>query len=493
VVVALLSADSYLSDICRAEQQRALEKGKCVIPIRVQTDCDIPLYLQTRQWLDFSNPKLYPELLPRLIDSITEQSGVTVSAELLVRYNDAPALPENFVNRPELLEALRNTLFAEAANRNIALTAMQGMGGIGKTVLAQALCRDEVVQQAFPDGIFWFAIGKESQLDFPARIKGVPGLDRLLGPYDGEAACLAQYRDVLRKKAALIVVDDVWHASDVQPFIAESPRSRLLITTRDASIGAWFGAREFTANLLTEAESRQVLAKWCGRAVAELPPQATDMIHECGRLPLALAMIGAQLQNKPLLLWNSVLDHLRHGDLQKIKAQFPEPHTTLFRAVQISVDALEETARQRYLALAVLLEDMAAEPQVQQCIWGVDETEAAETAEQFISLSLAQPVWLDREIITAGVDWRTALSKSVEAPKTILLHDLQLDYVRAQWPPEDQEALDLIHGAIRLSSHVIAKDPSQFASQMVGRLLTYQGMPAIAEFTMQVAAGARTP
>jgi hypothetical protein len=68
----------------------------------------------------------------------------------------------------------------------------------------------------------------------------------------------------------------------------------------------------------------------------------------------------------------------------------PEPHTTLFRAIQIGVDALDETAGQRYLALAVLLEDMAAAPLVQQCIWRVDESEAAETAEQFLALSLAQ-------------------------------------------------------------------------------------------------------
>lgn len=69
---------------------------------------------------------------------------------------------------------------------------------------------------------------------------------------------------MLRTKAALVVVDDVWRASDVEPFVAKSPRSRLLITTRDTSIGASFGAREFTANLLTEDESRQVLAKWMG-------------------------------------------------------------------------------------------------------------------------------------------------------------------------------------------------------------------------------------
>jgi hypothetical protein len=239
---------------------------------------------------------------------------------------------------------------------------------------------------------------------------------------------------------------------------------------RDTSIRAWFGAREFTANLLTEAESRQVLANWCGRAVAELPPQASEVIHECGYLPLALAMIGAQLRGKREVLWNSVLDHLRYADLEKIKAQFPEPHTTLFRAIQISVDALDEVACQRYRALAVLLEDMAAAQQVQQCIWGVDESEAAETAEQFVALSLGQR----------------------DQPEgSIRLHDLQLDYVRAQFP--DKEALDLIHGAMRLSSNVIANDASQFAPQMVGRLVSYQDMRALADFSKRVAEGAPKP
>src|SRR5215469_3154389 len=468
VVLALLSAGSFTSDICRAEQGRALDKGKCVLPLRVHRDCDIPLQLQTRQWLDFSNLRLYPEQLPKLIESIEKRVGVVLPAELLIRHNNAPSLPQNFVNRPELLEALRNTLFTEGENRNTAITAMQGMGGIGKTVLARALCHNEVVQQAFPDGIFWFAIGKESQLDFPSRVKSVPGLDRLLGQYEGEAACLSQYRDVLRKKAALIVADDVWRASDVEPFIAESPRSRLLITTRDTSIGACFGAREFTANLLTEDESRQVLVKWSGRAAEGLPPQASEMIHECGHLPLALAMIGAQLRGKPPRLWDSVLEHLRKADLQMIKAQFPEPHTTLFRAIQISVDALDEHARKRYVALAVTPEEMVVVPQVQQCLWGLDENGAAETAEQFVGLSLAQR----------------------EPPEgSVRLHDLQLDYVRALYP--DKGALDLIRGAIRLSWHVITRDPAQFASQMIGRLLSHQDAPTVEGFTKRVAEGMR--
>ena len=34
-------------------------------------------------------------------------------------------------------------------------------------------------------------------------------------------------------KAALVIVDDVWRTVDLEPFLAESPRSRLLFTTRN--------------------------------------------------------------------------------------------------------------------------------------------------------------------------------------------------------------------------------------------------------------------
>lgn len=120
----------------------------------------------------------------------------------------------------------------------------------------------------------------------------------------------------------------------------------------------------------------------------------------------------------------------------------------------MSVEALDDRARARYLALAVLLEDMAAHPAVQQVLWDADEFECLETAEQFVSLSLAQ-----RDDASGG----------------IRLHDLQLDYIRAQY--QDREALGLIHGAVRLSAHVIARDPEQFVSQMVARLLVHNGVP----------------
>jgi WD40 repeat protein len=480
VAVALLSAGSFLSDICRAEQQRSLRRGKLVIPVRVQRDCDVPLFLETRQYIDFSDISNYAPSLQQLLESVGERRGVVAPAESRASYNNAPPLPDNFVPRPEILARLRNALFEDAPNRNIALTALQGMGGIGKTVLAQALCQDEVVRHAYPDGIFWFTIGKESRLSFDQRIESVPGLSQLLGAYKGEQACISQYRNAFRDKAALIVLDDVWHAADIEPFRTESPRSRLLVTTRDTGIAPTFGAREFTAVLPTNAEAREILTKWGAglsprgaSAPQTLPPQAEAVIAECGDLPLALAMIGAQLRGKPAAHWDIVLAHLRHADLTQIKSRFPEPHTTLFRAIQVSFEALREedpAAAQRYLALAVMLEDMAVAPAVQQTLWNVGEAEALETADQFIGLSLAQ---------------RDAASEGIR------LHDLQLDYVRAQYP--DPEALELIHGAVRLSAHVIEKDPRQFASQLVGRLLPRRDIPAIQQFIDQITAGAPKP
>lgn len=54
VALALLSPGSYRSDICRAEQLRALRKGKRVIPIVAIAGTDIPLHLETKNYRDLS-------------------------------------------------------------------------------------------------------------------------------------------------------------------------------------------------------------------------------------------------------------------------------------------------------------------------------------------------------------------------------------------------------------------------------------------------------
>jgi hypothetical protein len=390
VVLALMTAGSYRSEICRAEQLRSLRKGKCVIPVLAQRGADIPLHLEAKTYRALTS-------IEPLIEDIRGRQGVVLKEEFRETYVTAPEAPVAYFERTEALTALRNAVIAEDGARHIALTALAGMGGIGKTVLAWALCKDEVVQQAFPDGVIWVTAGQEPAHDLVTRMREVgKALNDRLDRYDNELGCRNQFRTTIRKKSALIVVDDVWRASDVKPFLAESPRSRVLFTTRDARIAADLGAETQRVDLLSEDQSREFLAT--RSRISPLPPVATDLINECGHLPLALSMIGAMLQGKPPAYWNVVLDRLRNARLEKIGA-----------AIQVSVDALDQTAQARYLALAVVLEDMPIHPVIQRALWGVSESDALETAEQFVDLSLAQ-----------------------RDGDGIRLHDLQLDYVRTR-------------------------------------------------------------
>jgi WD40 repeat protein len=473
VVIALLTNGSYNSDICRAEQLRALRKHKHVIPVLARQGSEIPLHLEAKHYRDFTGTEPYSAQLEGLVTDILERKGnVPLREEFRHTYVTAPPLPRNYVERPHALESLRAVLITDGGGPSVALTALKGMGGIGKTVLAQAICHDQVIQQAFPDGVIWVTAGRESVYDLITRMREVRrALNDNLAIGETELECINRYRNVIREKAALVVVDDVWVSRDIEPFRAESPRSRILFTTRDASIAAAIGAEEHIADLLTEDQSRDVLARWSGVKANALPPDATDLIRECGRLPLALSMIGAMLRGKPREYWRHIYNLLRGDDLGKIRTDFPHyAHKDLLRAMQVSVDGLDSKVRGRYFALAVLLEDMPVHPALQQALWSADELDALDTAERLVSLSLAQRDGHDRGI---------------------RLHDLQLDYLRSHY--DDKSTLHLIQGAVRLSSLTIEKDPYQFVSQIIGRLLPHLEVPEVQRFTSALVCASRRP
>jgi hypothetical protein len=266
------------------------------------------------------------------------------------------------------------------------------------------------------------------------------------------------------------VVDDVWSKADIEPLLAESPRSRFLFTTRDASIGRFVGAHEHRADLLDLTQSHELLASWANVPIAELPAPADELITECGRLPLALSVVGAMLRGADHEFWWDTLDLMHKADLSAIQEQLPPGQDSFFKAVEVSFQSLKPEMQQRYKALAVLLDDMAALLPILETLWNVSEAEARRISRQFVDRSLAQ-----RD----------------GAEESIRLHDLQLDYVRAQYP--EREALELIRSTVRLSAQVIDRAPRQFVSQLVGRLLPHRGIPAIRQFIHEIHAGAPKP
>lgn len=435
---------------------------------------DRPIYLYARQYRDFTDDATYEVRLCELLADIRSDATATLPdtyRKTRVTYVTVPPRVANYLERPKALDALRDALFAEDHRHPITLIAVAGMGGIGKTVLAKALTDDEVVQRAFPDGIVWITAGKGRKREFIEEMREVAkALGDDLSQYDNALGCENQYRTTIANKAALIVVDDVWSKADIEPLLAESPRSRFLFTTRDAAIGKFVSAREHHPDLLDFEQSRKLLASWANVPIADLPAAADDVIAECGRLPLAVSVIGAMLRGMDAVFWTDTLDLLRKADLAAIQEQLPEGQQSFFKAVEVSFQSLKPEMQERYKALAELPEDIAASLPILQTLWNANEAETRRISKRLVEMSLAQ---------------------SDQAGESIFLHDLQLDYVRAQYG--NRKALELIHGAARLSSHVLARDPGQYASQMVGRLLSDHAIPGIDQFIVRVRQGAPRP
>ena len=78
-------------------------------------------------------------------------------------------LPACFLAQPYRIKALRDLLLVDLQKPVVvsgaaARVGLQGMGGIGKSVLASALAHRHEVRRAFPDGIFWITLGQKPQL-----------------------------------------------------------------------------------------------------------------------------------------------------------------------------------------------------------------------------------------------------------------------------------------------------------------------------------------
>jgi hypothetical protein len=157
---------------------------------------------------------------------------------------------------------------------------------------------------------------------------------------------------LLERTACLLVLDDVWEAAHVSAFGAPG-RSRILITTQNRTLLTDLGAAEFRLDGLSSSQALALLAKWANQDARSLPAAASEVAIECGHLPLALAMIGAVVRGRPDR-WSNVLHRLRSGDIEHIARDFPNyPYPSVFRAMQVSVEALDTGLRQRYLDFAL--------------------------------------------------------------------------------------------------------------------------------------------
>ncbi|MBE9001168.1 tetratricopeptide repeat protein [Nostoc sp. LEGE 12447] len=366
-------------------------------------------YLQWLQTSNFDTP----------LESASEANHlIQVSRAALGKLsNHVPDLPLNFLPRFDALKDVKK-LVLDGTNQPVGVTGtalrvgVQGMGGIGKSVLAAMLARDEEVRHSFPDGILWVTLGQN-----PALTLRQLDLAKMLGDSSQMFQDVQQGRvhlsELLADKACLLILDDVWQSKHAEAFNALGQKCKMLITTRDNKVLQELGTVGYLLGLLEDEEALTLLALWAKQEKETLPLEAHEVVGECGNLPLALAMIGALVQGKPDR-WGNLLHKLCNANLEKIRHQFPDyPYPNLLKAIQVSIEALEIDIQKRYLDFAVFPEDTPIPEAMLQTFWeleGLDEFNTQDVVDVLVERSLAQRD--DKGCLT--------------------LHDLQYDYVRKQ-------------------------------------------------------------
>jgi tetratricopeptide (TPR) repeat protein len=224
---------------------------------------------------------------------------------------DAPIVPRQlpagvtgFAGRAGHLERLDLLLPGDGDQPGaVVISAIAGMGGIGKTALAVHWAHR--VAERFPDGQLYVNL-RGFDPGGPPMSAGdaVRGFLDAFGVAPGQIptgldAQAALYRSLLAGKRVLVVLDNARDAEQVRPLLPGAAGCLALVTSRDqlTSLIAADGARPLTLDVLSVGESRELLARRLGgdRVRAE-STAAEEIIAACARLPLALSITAARAQ-----------------------------------------------------------------------------------------------------------------------------------------------------------------------------------------------------
>ena len=310
-----------------------------------------------------------------------------------------PPLPAHFVPRPVVNRDLKARLLADGPTAgSLVVSAVHGLGGVGKSTLAAHLAHDSEVKERFPDGVLWATLGQQ-----PDLLPLLSGWVQALGDYNfkplGKEAATSHLRTLLHDKAALLVVDDAWDPAQVPPFLVGGPRCRVVITTRDATIAKAVGATLYDLDVMSPEQALALLAGWLHRGFEGTErDQALLLAKAVGYLPLALELAAAQVADG--IRWAELLEDLK-AEVARLEAlelsdeevidEATSKRLSLLSSFYLSLRRLSEPRRQDFAWLGVLPEDVTIVPAIATILWGTDERSARTTLRHLRDKALLLP------------------------------------------------------------------------------------------------------
>lgn len=249
------------------------------------------------------------------------------------------------------------------------LVALEGLGGVGKTTLADALMRRLIAAPQWADFAWVTARQQVFNLGGGLRPLDKPALSaealidalytQLQAATNGPPRSLTEKRTWLQQqmkaKAHLVVIDNLETVTDVTALLATlhdlSNPSKFILTTRyshhEEADHYHFPVPQLDAAaafaLLREEARQRNLPALAAASDGELQP----IYAAVGGNPLALRLVAGQSHTYSL---RTILDHLRQGRTQSVENLY----TYLYRTAW---DNLDETARRTLLLMPLIQEE----------------------------------------------------------------------------------------------------------------------------------------
>lgn len=245
-------------------------------------------------------------LVPNDSQTVAEEPGGRTGPEAAAGPPNAttvprqlPAAVSHFTGRAAELDALTGMLGEPGTAKTMAISALAGTAGVGKT--ATAVHWAHQVAGLFPDGQLYADL-RGYDLSEPIlatdvlaaflRALGVPGQE----VPDGLEERAGRYRSRLAGQRVLVILDNARDAEQVRPLLPGDTGCVVVVTSRDALAGlvAADGARRVTLDVLPLAEAVRLLQSLIEARPGEDLQALTELARLCAHLPLALR-IAAEL------------------------------------------------------------------------------------------------------------------------------------------------------------------------------------------------------
>ncbi|MDT0412698.1 BTAD domain-containing putative transcriptional regulator, partial [Streptomyces sp. DSM 41979] len=207
-----------------------------------------------------------------------------------------PASVPDFTGRESLVKELSDTL-AGAGSQVMAVSAVAGIGGVGKTTLAVHVAHSS--RTTFPDGQLYADLqGAGAHPVDPETVLG--GFLRALGVRDtalpaslDERAAL--YRSALDGRRVLILLDNAKDPAQVRPLLPGTEGCATLVTSRQRMVGL-AGAHLVDLDVMSPEEALTLFTRIVGAERVHAEREAAlDVVASCGFLPLAIRVAASRL------------------------------------------------------------------------------------------------------------------------------------------------------------------------------------------------------